>query len=149
MHLGEYLMHAWLDFLTKLQKFTSFAHSWSASKEYKILDDVVLDKLLAANTNTGSHQIEEYKNSSLVVILHSLNTTTMWHFHYLYVLLRENHKINAVCFPSFHNGCNPTCKVWHMDPEYVTGLINSRILELLLRQFCCSIFAPSQKSYML
>ena len=33
-----------------------------------------------------------------------------------------------------------------MDPEYVTGQINSCILELLLRQFCCLIFAPSQKS---
>ena len=33
-----------------------------------------------------------------------------------------------------------------MDPEYVTWQINSRILELLLRQFCCLIFAPSQKS---
>ena len=26
-----------------------------------------------------------------------------------------------------------------MDPEYVTGQINSRILELLLRRFCCLI----------
>ena len=33
-----------------------------------------------------------------------------------------------------------------MDPEYVTGQINSHILELLLRRFCCLIFAPSQKS---
>ena len=33
-----------------------------------------------------------------------------------------------------------------MDPEYVTGQINSRILELLLRQFCRLIFAPSRKS---
>ena len=33
-----------------------------------------------------------------------------------------------------------------MDPDYVTEQINSRILELLLRQFCCLIFAPSQKS---
>ena len=33
-----------------------------------------------------------------------------------------------------------------MDPEYVIGQINSRILELLLRQFCCLIFAPSRKS---
>ena len=33
-----------------------------------------------------------------------------------------------------------------MDPEYVTEQINSRILELLLRRFCCLIFAPSQKS---
>ena len=33
-----------------------------------------------------------------------------------------------------------------MDPEYVTGEIDIRILELLLRQFCGLIFAPSQKS---
>ena len=32
-----------------------------------------------------------------------------------------------------------------MDPEYVTGQINSRILELLLSRLCCLIFAPSQK----
>ena len=32
-----------------------------------------------------------------------------------------------------------------MDAEYVTGQINCRILELLLRRFCL-IFAPSQKS---
>ena len=31
-------------------------------------------------------------------------------------------------------------------PDYVTGQINSRILELLLRRFCCLIFALSQKS---
>ena len=30
-----------------------------------------------------------------------------------------------------------------MDPEYVTGQINSRILERLLRKFCCLIFAPN------
>ena len=33
-----------------------------------------------------------------------------------------------------------------MDPEYVSEQINSRILELLLRQFCCLIFEPSRKS---
>ena len=33
-----------------------------------------------------------------------------------------------------------------MDPEYVTRQMNSRILELLLRRFCCLIFALSQKS---
>ena len=32
-----------------------------------------------------------------------------------------------------------------MDPEFVTGQINSRILELLLRQFCRMSFAPSRK----
>ena len=48
-------MHAWLDFLTKLQKFTCFAYSWSTSGEYKILDAVVSDELLAANANAGSY----------------------------------------------------------------------------------------------
>ena len=33
-----------------------------------------------------------------------------------------------------------------MDPEYVTGQINSHILEPLLRQFCRLIFPESQKS---
>ena len=30
-----------------------------------------------------------------------------------------------------------------MDPEYVTGQINSSILKLLLRRFCRMIFALS------
>ena len=34
-----------------------------------------------------------------------------------------------------------------MGPEYITGEINSRILELLFRLFCRLIFAPSRKSY--
>ena len=33
-----------------------------------------------------------------------------------------------------------------MDPEYVTGQINNRILGLLLKQFFCLFFAPSRKS---
>ena len=33
-----------------------------------------------------------------------------------------------------------------MDPEYISGEINSHILELLLTQFCRLIFAPSRKS---
>ena len=33
-----------------------------------------------------------------------------------------------------------------LGPEYVTRQISSHILELLLRQFCRLIFAPSRKS---
>ena len=33
-----------------------------------------------------------------------------------------------------------------MEPEYVIGQINSRILELLLRRFCGLMFVASQKS---
>ena len=33
-----------------------------------------------------------------------------------------------------------------MDAKYVTGQINSCILELLLRRFCRLVFALSQKS---
>ena len=50
--------------------------------------------------------------------------------------VNNNHKINEKKSQEYQS----------MDPEYVTGQINSRILELLLRQFCCLIFAPSQKS---
>lgn len=34
----------------------------------------------------------------------------------------------------------------HVSTKYVTGLINNLTLQLLLRQFYRSIFAPSQKS---
>ena len=48
----------------------------------------------------------------------------------------NNNKMNEKRSQEYHS----------MDPEYVTEHINSRILELLLRRFCCLIFAPSQKS---
>ena len=41
IHLGEYFVHAWLDFVTKLQKHTPLAYSWSTSEEYKKLDAVL------------------------------------------------------------------------------------------------------------
>ena len=56
--LGEYLMHAWLDFVQKLQKYTSFAHNWSTNEEcMQKLDDAVLvlyvpnHQLLAKNAD--------------------------------------------------------------------------------------------------
>ena len=60
------------------------------------------------------YQMEGYTNSDLVMILHCLNS--FQHNKYvalslLYVLLRENHKINAFCLPSLHNGCNSAYKV--------------------------------------
>ena len=47
--------------------------------------------------------------------------------------VNNNHKMNEKRSQEYQS----------MDPEYVTGQINSHILELLLRQFCCLIFAPS------
>ena len=68
-------MHAWLDFETKLQKYTSFAYSWSTSAgPRKNLDAVVPDQFLAAISDTVAYQMEEYKNSGLVAILHCLNS---------------------------------------------------------------------------
>ena len=67
------------------------------------------DQLLAAKANTIAYQMEEYKNSGLVVILHCLNS--FQHKNYI-VLLRENHNVNAACFPSFYNGYNLARKVW-------------------------------------
>ena len=53
-------------------------------------------------------------------------------------LANFNNKINEKRSQEYHS----------MDPEYVTGQINSHILILkfLLRRFCYLIFAPSQKS---
>ena len=48
----------------------------------------------------------------------------------------NNNKINEKRSQEYQN----------IDPEYVTGQINSCILELLLRRSCCLIFALSQKS---
>ena len=70
-----------LDFVTKLQKYTFFAYSWSTSKECKVLDAVVPDQLLAANTDAVAYQMEEHKNSGLVVILHCLSS--FQHNHYV------------------------------------------------------------------
>ena len=106
-------MHGWLDFVTKLQKYTSFAYSWTTSEECKNLNAVVPDQLLAVNTNAIAYRMEEYKNLCLLVILHCLNSfqhSNYAGFSLLYVLLRENQKINAVCFPSFHSTCNQACK---------------------------------------
>ena len=49
--LGEYLMHAWLYFVTKLQIYTFFAYSWSTSEDSKNLDAVMPEQLLAASAN--------------------------------------------------------------------------------------------------
>ena len=76
--------------------------------------------------------MEEYKNSGLVLILHCLYS--FQHNNYvafllLYVLLREKHKINAVCFPPFHTGCNP---VIHASAQKCLDLLFQRILFLFL-----------------
>ena len=51
--------------------------------------------------------------------------------------VNNNHKMNE----------KRTQEYQSMDPQYVTGQINSPILELLLMRFCCLIFAPSRMSY--
>ena len=87
-----------------LQRADHLARNW------KNLDTVVPNQLLAANIARCTIVIrwmEEYKNSGLVVILHCLNSFQQNNYvaFLLYVLLRENHKINAVCLHLFHNGC--------------------------------------------
>ena len=54
-------------------------------------------------------------SSALVVIFHCVNSfhpNNYVTFSLSYELLRENQKINAGCFPSFRNGCNPACQLW-------------------------------------
>ena len=76
------------------------------------------NQLLEANTNIIAYQMEEYKNWDLVKIFSLFEHFSIQELRDIFTILciyclgRENHKINAVCFPSFHNGCNPACKVW-------------------------------------
>ena len=82
---------------------------------------------------------------------------SMFSFHtflFSYVsLLKMEHRNNANLFLFIQLGKVNNNKMnekrsheyQSRDPEYVTGQINSRILELLLRQFCCLIFVSSQK----
>ena len=55
---------------------------------------------------------------------------------YSYNWKKFNNKINAKRSQEYQS----------MDIEYVTGKINSCILELLFRRFSCLIFAPSRTS---
>ena len=48
----------------------------------------------------------------------------------------KNHKMNEKRSQEYQS----------IDPEFVTVQINSCILEILLRRFCCLIFPPFQKS---
>ena len=61
-------------FLQNCRNSFPLHNNWSTSGEYKILEAAVSDELLVVNANAGSYQIEEHKNSSLVVILHCLNS---------------------------------------------------------------------------
>ena len=56
MHLGEYLVHAWLDLVKKLQKYTSFAYSWSTSVERKKKDAFYI-----SNWGSGIDRMERYQ----------------------------------------------------------------------------------------
>ena len=58
----------------------------------KNVDTAIPDQFLAARANTSAYQMEEYKNSSLVVILHCLNSfqhNKYVTFLLLYVFLKD------------------------------------------------------------
>ena len=73
------------------------------------LDAVVPYQLLAANIDGVAYQMEEYLKIQVwlwfCIVWIVFNTTTTCHFHYYMHCLGKNHKINAVCFLLFHNGC--------------------------------------------
>ena len=97
-------MHTWLDFITKLQKYTSFAFSWLPNEECKNLDAVVPDQVLAANDEAVAYQMEKDKNSGLVVILHCLNSfqhNKYVAFSLLYVWLRKTTRQMPFVSPHF------------------------------------------------
>ena len=69
---------------------------------------------------------------SLISVSKKQSVETMLILPYLYNWQKSNNKMNEKRSQVYQS----------MDPEYVTGQTNSRILELLLRQFCRFIFAP-------
>ena len=84
-------MYTWLDFVTKLQKYTSFLHTAVEQLRVQKLKTLLCPTkcLHAANTNAIAYQMEEYNNSSLVMILHCLNS-----FQHKNYMEWENHLIN-------------------------------------------------------
>ena len=56
MHLGKYMVHAWLDLVTKMQKYTSFPYSRSTSEECKKWDAVCI-----SNRGSGIDRMERYQ----------------------------------------------------------------------------------------
>ena len=73
---------------------------------------------------------------SLISVCKKRNIKTMLTLPYPYTWQKSNNKMNEKKSQEYQS----------MDPEYVTGKINSRILDLLLRRFCYMIFVPSWKS---
>ena len=73
---------------------------------------------------------------SLISVCKKRNIKTMLTLPYPYTWQKSNNKMNE----------KKSQECQSMDPEYVTGKINSRILDLLLRRFCYMIFVPSWKS---
>ena len=70
-------------------------------------------------------------------------------FFLLYQFLRNGDNVNPSLYSynwqKFNNKMNEkkNQKYQSIDPEYVTWQIYSRILKILLRQFCPLIFVPS------
>ena len=63
----------------------------------------------------------------------NIETTLTFPYSFNWQKFDSNHKMNEKRSQEYQS----------LDPEYyVRGQINSRILELLLIRFCCSIFAP-------
>ena len=73
---------------------------------------------------------------SLTSVSKKWNIETMLTLPYSYNWQKFNNKINEKRSQDYQS----------MDPEYVTGQINSPILELLFKRFCYLIFLPSRKS---
>ena len=76
--MGGYLIYAFLGFVTKLQKCTSFGNSWSTSKDCKNLDAIVPNQIV----DTVAYQMEEKIQVWLwcCIVWTVLKTTTTWHF---------------------------------------------------------------------
>ena len=65
IHLGEYLGHDWLNFITKRQKYTPFSYSWLTCDECKKWD-VVLSIVLLGIRHRLDRWISDCKSMSVL-----------------------------------------------------------------------------------
>ena len=103
--------------------FTQFSNLISKRRSFTVL-------------STDVCVLTSYFFCSLISFSKKWNMEAMLTFPYSYNCQKFNNKMNEKRSEEFQS----------MDTEYVTGQINSCILELLLRRCCCLIFALSQKS---
>ena len=67
MGLSEYMVRAWLDLVTKMQRYTLFAYSWSTSEECKKQDAVCI-----SNRRSDINWMKQYRTVKAGLLIRGL-----------------------------------------------------------------------------